>query len=414
MNSLLSLRRGMDMHKKILDIRKTFKIITKRSIDLYNTTGSVFYETDVYWDAEPKACCLKYCDETVKAIISELNKSDPREKGDEKRVSEERIEIPIFEEVKLLNDEELHDQIKWDTWINVRDLANILFTIFIKEDLLSLCKITPADFIQFLNAVSYSYNKNPYHNIYHGLDVAIRGYFMYKRVEGRYLRNNVIVISLILGSLLHDVGHLGFRSSFLVKHSKTLLNLFGEKSLNERMHCHIARVILEHHEYSIIRNLKITDQVKIQNNIEAMILGTNLEDHAYYIDKFLSQPDRIGDIIIKGPVRKMSQIELVILLKIADLSNTTLDAPYFHKVSSLVSEEENSEKYFAPETCVMPTTCEAEKYLLSFLEIYIVDFYCLIKDRLEELGFLYDNVVKNYQVLKDKVEIKESLGDIKM
>lgn len=382
------------MHKKLLDIRKTLKIITTEHIDISNAKEKKLKSfDDVAYSPKKSPLGL----DIYKAICSELNGIVLQKL--ERKMEDTKIEVPIFKDVVCYDEIEFTRLFTWNTWIERSSLSNLLYTIFVREKLIPFCKITKEEFVEFLNAVSYTYNGNKYHNVYHALDITVRGYFLYKKIENRYIESKSITLSLLLGCLLHDAGHLGFRSVFLANNSKLLFKKFGSESLNEKMHFFIARILLKNKNYSIIKNLKEKEQEKILKNIEDMILSTDLQKHAKYVKMLDEVPEVLCDIIVKGPIR-MSKIVLITLLKITDLSNSTTDYAYFHSIGDLVISEENDERHFTSESRWLPMNGECNNYKLSFLETYLLDYCSAIGRKFAELRFLYDKVLENSRLLR--------------
>lgn len=389
------------MHKKLIDMRKTFKTITNQSVDLRDLAVAYKTDPDTVDDSDSIVTTINPCIDVFEAIYNELNGLDSTVRTN---IFNSKIEFIVFKDVSYLNYKKFQKFSKWEKFIDPNELVNLLYTIFVDEGLLNLCKLTCIDFIMFMNVLSYSYNRNTYHNIYHALDIAVRGYFLYKKIEKHYRKCKLVLLSLLLGCLLHDAGHLGLKSPFLSKHSSLLVKQFGKVSLNEKMHFYIAKILLQNKEYSLIRHLVQVDQADILSNVEKIILSTDLAMHNQYKEMLNTHIHQKVEIIIKGPSVKMSHMELITIIKVSDISNSTTEYNYYNKTSNLVIAEENEERCLESEFPWALDSNESHNFKLKFIEIYALDYFKAVGKRYPEFEFLYQMALKNGELLKSKVD----------
>jgi hypothetical protein len=130
------------------------------------------------------------------------------------------------------------------------------------------------------------------------------------------------MLSLLIGSLCHDVGHTGRNNSFEVALETELATLYNNQSVLENYHAAFTCRLLRDPESSILCSLESATRRQVCQNVVDMILATDMSKHTGMLEA-LASPDVFGS---DNGARKQKQI-LEVVVHLADLSNPVRAAP---------------------------------------------------------------------------------------
>lgn len=91
--------------------------------------------------------------------------------------------------------------------------------LFKRVNICQLLNISASGFLDFLMDVKSSYQNNPYHSFYHGVDVAMVLYYITQHCQLCYYLNPYYILALMIAGLCHDVGHVTYYIYAFVMHT---------------------------------------------------------------------------------------------------------------------------------------------------------------------------------------------------
>ena len=204
----------------------------------------------------------------------------------------------------------------WDGIGHFRVMWKIFSTFHILEDY----KITNEKFFKFLTAISNTYNKVPYHNWRHAVDVTQFITYEIKLAELDTKLTKFELFGLLISSVCHDANHDGFSNVYNVKAETPLGILFKNQSVMETHHCSVTIGILSKEECNLLESLDSTEIKDIWNQIITLILATDMAKHYQILQE-------INDLLDQHPFEmddpKQRFLVMELILKCADISNVS-------------------------------------------------------------------------------------------
>lgn len=200
---------------------------------------------------------------------------------------------------------------------------NLIKEVFYLFDLFGLMtefKITNQTLFHFLTLIRDSYNKVPYHNWIHAIDVT---QFMAYQLHASGLSNTFTkfeIFALLVASICHDANHDGFTNQYNVKAQTPLGILFRNQSVMETHHCTVMINIMTRDEANLMASLDENESTKMWYLLINLILSTDMAKHFIIVDQ--------GNKMIeeKRKWRKNDNDRLLVmelLIKAADISNVS-------------------------------------------------------------------------------------------
>lgn len=212
----------------------------------------------------------------------------------------------------------------------------VMWEIFTHFNLLEEFNITNEKFFSFLTEVSESYNKVPYHNWRHAVDVT--QYVAYEVVAGnidKILTREELFV-LMIACICHDINHDGFTNIYNVKAETPLGILFKNQSVMETHHCEVTIGIITNEYSNVFACFEDKKLSKIWQMLFTLILGTDMFHHYTIIKSF-------NELLDKGPVDYSvdeNRLKLMqILLKCGDISNVSRPFNIADKWCDVLCEE---------------------------------------------------------------------------
>lgn len=168
-------------------------------------------------------------------------------------------------------------------------LIEAIFDLYIRR-----LKISKTDFDNFIKLVLANYPSNPYHSIYHAVDVLQCAYYIMKvNISSKSFFETYLSdfeqFSVLIACLCHDLGHPGLTNQFLVNVDHPLRILYNDLSILEQYHSTVLFCILSDPLAApILQNFSRTDREGFREMIIRCIFATDMKNHFDIIEKFAS------------------------------------------------------------------------------------------------------------------------------
>lgn len=250
---------------------------------------------------------------------------------------------------------------------------------------------------------------NPFHNFRHAIDVLqATNYFLNCLIneKSNFKFENSQILSLLLSSLGHDIGHPGITNAFLINLNSPLSIKFNKISILENFHKFQFNKILIPFKNQI--NLKIDFSI-----IDNSILATDMENHDYFVSKISN---------LKFDFNNFKLLSCI-LIKCADISNVcrlintsckwglslneefkqiSLLENYFKILNINLLNDNLLKNNFNNKSIKEINVDEGIKLVknlnknqLFFINRFASDFFTKISLTIPQLKFLNDNLVEN-------------------
>ena len=200
----------------------------------------------------------------------------------------------------------------------------------------------------FLNLVSSQYLPTTlYHNNMHGADVcqSVSLYFLNSNAEKILQTTLLDLLSIIIASLGHDLGHPGLNNNFHINARTELALTYNDSSCLENYHCSKLFNILKKDEVNIFEVLNNNDFKDIRKRMISEILATDMFYHKKIIDIAQSKikqikPDKFEFLSTdKESIKSEQQSILDFFIHTADLAHNSKLFKISLKWVELLSEE---------------------------------------------------------------------------
>ena len=220
----------------------------------------------------------------------------------------------------------------------------ILETFGLKND--KIIKVNKLD--TFLNAVNSQYLPTTlYHNNIHGADVchSICLYFLNSDIEKLFQTTVLDLLSILIASLGHDLGHPGLTNNFHINAGTELAITYNDISCLENYHSSKLFSILKKDENNIFEVLSINDYKDIRKRIISEILATDMVYHKKIITLAESKIPQIKSDkfeLINNDIESIKaeqQCILDFLIHLADLGHNAKSFEISLKWVELLQEE---------------------------------------------------------------------------
>ena len=149
--------------------------------------------------------------------------------------------------------------------------------------------------------------------------------------------NSLDLLSIVLASLGHDVGHPGLTNRFLVNNRDPLAIQYNDNSVLENMHCSLTFGIMNKPGCNVLQSLGPGDWVTTRKLIIEMILETDMSKHFEILAKFRTRAIILSDYSISNIEDKANVLAMG--LKCADIAHSAKDTTLHIKWTNLVCEE---------------------------------------------------------------------------
>ena len=185
----------------------------------------------------------------------------------------------------------------------------------------------------FLKAVSDGYVSSVlYHNSIHGADVTqtVALYFINSNAEEMLDTKVIDILSIIISSIGHDIGHPGLTNNFQINASSDMALTYNDISCLENFHTSKLFKILLTPENNIFDKLPIVDYKTIRKRMISMILATDMANHGKIVSVISAKiiqgksKERI-ELVSSNPKSKFDEQQAVLdfFVHSADLAHNT-------------------------------------------------------------------------------------------
>ena len=272
----------------------------------------------------------------------------------------------------------------------------------------------------FLNLVSSQYLPTTlYHNNMHGADVcqSVSLYFLNSNAEKILQTTLLDLLSIIIASLGHDLGHPGLNNNFHINARTELALTYNDSSCLENYHCSKLFNILKKDEVNIFEVLNNNDFKDIRKRMISEILATDMFYHKKIIDTAQSKikqikPDKFEFLSTdKESIKSEQQNILDFFIHTADLAHNSKLFKISLKWVELLSEEfwlqGDKEKSLGINVSYL---CDRNKVnvpkdQVGFLNGVIVPTFDILTQLFPGLNYTMENImnnIKEWQKLADE------------
>eukprot|EP01126_Amoeba_proteus_P010174 TRINITY_DN13951_c0_g1_i4.p1 TRINITY_DN13951_c0_g1~~TRINITY_DN13951_c0_g1_i4.p1 ORF type:complete len:597 (+),score=128.04 TRINITY_DN13951_c0_g1_i4:68-1792(+) len=233
------------------------------------------------------------------------------------KLQEVRPHLEPINSFSLENSESLRTN-DFDVWTIQQDsvLNALIIAMFDDFGILKLFEIEQTKFKNFLMAIQHHYLAyNPYHNFRHAFDVLHATYLFLSNCKASTFFVPSEILSLMLASLLHDVGHTGQTNAFHIETCSKLAIKYNNQSVLENYHCSLGWKLMV--KFGILNNIPPAEIKNIRNFYISLVLATDMSKHFELLVNF-------EKIVTSGLDRDKEEHRKVVsklLIKCADLSN---------------------------------------------------------------------------------------------
>ena len=282
----------------------------------------------------------------------------------------------------------------------------IIETFGLKNDkIINVNKLEP-----FLNSVSSQYLPTTlYHNNMHGADVchSVCLYFLNSNAEKLFQTTVLDLLSIIIASLGHDLGHPGLNNNFHINARTELALTYNDSSCLENYHCSKLFNILKKDEVNIFEVLSANEFKDIRKRIISEILATDMFYHKKILETTKAKinqikPDKFEFISTdKESIKSEQQCLLNFFIHAADLGHNTKLFKISLKWVELLNEEfwlqGDKEKSLGINVSFLcdRNNANVPKDQINFLKGFIIPTFDIMSQMFSGLNYTMENIQNN-------------------
>ena len=249
--------------------------------------------------------------------------------------------------------------------------------------------------------------KNPYHTDLHAADITQTCliYFKLGKINELCKISHLSKCALFLSCIAHDFKHPGVNNNFLKETNDDIAIRYNDKSILENMHIsETFNLIKKNQSCNIFKKLDKDSYQKIREQMIACVLYTDMVRHNKTID-FMKE------IVQYKNYENKQQNFMNLLIHSADISNPTKKSDLYFKWAKLVVEEfylqGDKEKKLGMKCSCDRNTVSIYQSQLGFINYIEIPFYELYGKVFPKLNFLYENLLKNKNMLIEAQKAEE-------
>ncbi len=277
----------------------------------------------------------------------------------------------------------------------------------------------------FLESIRNGYkDNNPYHNDLHASDVCqtVLLYLTYndsQLTEMTYLKK-IDLLSLIIASLIHDIGHPGVNNNYLINTRNELANTYNDKSVLENFH--VAEGFRIMNSFNILSRLDTGQLKKFRKRVIECVLSTDMVCHMkiYSIMKNKVNSKEINNhnnpnMLINlnsNTFFEEQQDVMNFILHLADISHSSKSFGISKQWTSFIMEEFWHQGDLEKEKGLQVTflcdreTIDVPRSQIGFIKGIISPSYDILTSIVPSLYFLKENIQKNLEEWQNLVNEK--------
>ncbi|WEL39470.1 cGMP-dependent 3',5'-cyclic phosphodiesterase [Encephalitozoon hellem] len=292
--------------------------------------------------------------------------------------------------------------------ISLADAISAAVQTLVKDSRFSLLEVNLEALKSFFSFSFLHVLPHRYHNLDHLINTLCFGDFILRRLERICCLSMLDKMCLVIALSLHDVGHPGEKSRERIGR---LYEIYGSPNAMsfEVIHAAICRKGIVRYRRKLFGSMDNVEFEKRLDFIKKMIFATDLQLNKEIIDAFEEkyfEKEKPGRAAKSNAKREVSEIELKMIVKIADLSSCYKDYKIFNKNSiAFWSEMYDDDSY----NRTLKDICEDIK-LLENVSIPLADSFSLV---FEDFRFLYNQALVNLEEHKKyykELEKEHGLG----
>lgn len=150
--------------------------------------------------------------------------------------------------------------------------------------------------VSFLNQIQMGYQKVPYHNDLHGVDVA---QFMFLLISEAQLDRvadlrYLDMVAAIIAATCHDYDHDGFNNAYHVNKMTMRALRYHDESVQENYHAAESISIMLKPEFNFLEDVSKDDVKVFRKRVVGMILSTDMAKHMQDLTQFKNRCESKG------------------------------------------------------------------------------------------------------------------------
>ena len=265
-------------------------------------------------------------------------------------------------------------------------------------------KINVINFKNFIIDVYENYNNVMYHNFYHATHILNTTYVLINECELFGKVNNDILFSMLIGALVHDIGHPGHNNLFEINTCSELACKYNDLSVLEQYHCNIAFELIK--KNNLFEYFTHDEFIICRKNIIGCILGTDLANHKNLIE-ILKLKNTNG---FNMELLEDQYIISEILVHAADISNpiheNSLCKQWGERISlefhnQIEKEKERKLKPFS--SFNINNACSFYSHEIKYITYLSKPFWEILSNIFINLKPYYDQINRNLEIYNQKL-----------
>ncbi|KAL7528319.1 hypothetical protein ACHAWF_002518 [Thalassiosira exigua] len=163
--------------------------------------------------------------------------------------------------------------------------------------------INPLVVCNFLREVERRYHPNPYHNNIHAADITQTTHAIFQMMGERHLRrmDPIMIFSIILAAVFHDVDHPGTNNMFHQNAMTDLAIKYDNVSILENMHSDVGYELLlgeeRRDEWDVFKTWTPEQKARARNMMTTAILkGTDMSNHFALLKEMTSLIEQVRSL----------------------------------------------------------------------------------------------------------------------
>ena len=212
----------------------------------------------------------------------------------------------------------------------------VLWAIMDTFNLFKEYKITNEKFFKFATEISQTYNKVPYHNWRHAVDVCQFATYQIKLIGLENILTKFELLGFVVAAICHDANHDGFTNVYNVKAERPLGILFKNQSVMETHHCSVAIEVISKEPCNLFSELDSIEYKNMWSLIIQLILITDMAKHFDFLKALNADLDK-GPLDNTNPEDRMKMMQCI--LKCSDISNVSRPFELADKWCDVLCEE---------------------------------------------------------------------------
>mmetsp|Transcript_108840 Transcript_108840/g.306715 ORF Transcript_108840/g.306715 Transcript_108840/m.306715 type:complete len:589 (+) Transcript_108840:186-1952(+) len=252
----------------------------------------------------------------------------PVEFGDVLPDHEEDVGAEVQEMVDTCFDDWGFDTFRFSRLTEGQPLVFVGWEAFRRNSLLSdptlpIESRTARTFLQSVEAAYKKEDSTPYHNNLHAADVTQSVHALLGTLGFEAYFDRLSVLSLVLGAVVHDMGHDGRNNAFHITVRDDLALTYNDHSVQENFHVASAfKLIFRNTSTNILVHFPEEQQARIRKEMITCVLGTDMAHHFSNMGNIKSLIKNLGNDPDDWHSEQTALADLqAFILHVADISN---------------------------------------------------------------------------------------------